>query len=330
MSDLTASILDVASAAGVSKSTASRALAGAPDVSKATRARVQQVADELGFVKDFHAQALKSGRSRTVAIYVRSVQLGYYGSLIASVQTRLEERGYRLAVTSSSPRDTRPLDMLLSLRPAAAIVASGRVNLEAFEAYRRVPIVLAAGAAATEGNLSSVYDDGFGCEELAAEVVRRGHSRVAVVDVPTARSRTLGPRSRSMRDALERRGVTVTMIATAEPDDAPVEADLRRAASEVTAIMCPNDPTLIEVWNRLTEWGLSVPRDLSLTGYDGASPFAGPAIGLTTWEQPIAEIGRHVVAELLRRLEDKDAEPSHIPLRGQLITGRTLAEPAPR
>lgn len=328
MPELTASILDVAAAAGVSKSTASRALGGAGDVSEATRARVRQVADDLGYVKDFHAHALKAGRSRTVAIYVRSVQLGYYGSLITAVQEHLEENGYRLAVTSSSPGDERPLEMLLSLRPAAAVVASGRVELGGFETYRRMPIVLAAGAAPSDGSLSSVFDDGSGCDALVAQVAGRGHRRVAVVDIPSTRSRTLAPRAQRMREELTRAGIEVTSIATSEPDDVPVDDELRRAVGEVTAIMCPNDPTLIHVWNRLTEWGLRVPEDLSLTGYDGASPLAGPAIGLTTWEQPIAEMGREVVIELLRRLDDADATPAHVPLRGRLIPGRTLGEPS--
>lgn len=326
MTDSAVSILDVAAAAGVSKSTASRALLGGNDVSKTTRAHVQKIADEIGYVKDFHAHALKSGVSHTVAIYVRSVQLGYYGELIAAVQSRLETAGYRLAVTSASPTDDRPLDTLLSLRPAAAIVASGRVPLTRFESYRKIPIML-AGSAASAGPLSSVSDDGVGCEALAAEVAARGHRRVAVVDVPVSRSRTLGPRSQRMRDALHALDVTVTTIATTETGDIPVDDDLRRAADEVTAIMCPNDPILIHVWNRLTEWGLHVPGNMSLTGYDGAGLLAAPAIGLTTWEQPLAQVGEHAATELLRRLRNPDSIPQHIALTGRLITGRTLGVP---
>lgn len=325
----TISILDVAAAAGVSKSTASRALLGVGDVAEKTRQRVERVAREIGYVKDFNAHALKSGRSRTIAIYVRSVQLSYYGELIAAIQAHLEEAEYRVAIVSATPSDTRPLETLLALRPAAAVIASGRVPLASLRGHRKIPIVL-AGSSVTESSLSSVGDDGAGCDVLASRLVDVGHRRVAVPAIPLGRSRTLAPRSDRMRQALLERGVEVVEIATSAPDDAPDEAQLRAALGDVTAIMCPNDPVLVHVWNLLQAWGLNVPGDVSLTGYDGAGQLASPAIGLTTWAQPLADIGRHVADELVRRLKDPDAKPAHISLPGRLIPGRTLGAPRGR
>lgn len=321
------SILDVAAAAGVSKSTASRALLGDAEVSVSTRRRVQDAADRIGYVKDIHAHSLKAGVNKTVAIYVRSVQLSFYGELIAAIQRTVETTGYRVAVVSAS-KDDRPLQTLLSLRPAAAVVASGRVDLDSFENHHRVPIVL-AGTSNASRVLSSVSDDGSGCEALAQQVAAAGHARVGVLEVPLSRSRTLGIRSHRICAALEALGVEVHVIPTDDVNDGPDPVALRASVSSITALMCPNDPSLVLSWELLSSWGLRVPEDMSLTGYDGVGHLASPAIGLTTWAQPIAEIGAAVAHELRRRLEDPSAAPAHLALTGQLIPGRTLSPPTP-
>jgi LacI family transcriptional regulator, asc operon repressor len=317
------SIVDVAAAAGVSKSAASRALLGQSGVTDGVRAHVAEVAVSLGYVKDYRAYALKSADVRTIAIYVRSVQLSFYGELIAEIQKMLELKEYRLAIMTGG-RDARNVwDSVMSFRPSGVIIASGRVDLGRLEASATVPVVL-AGPRTESTKLSSVSDDGRGIVALVELALESGHHHIGVLDVPRHRSTTLGDRSALMRRELIARGIEPVMIPAADWGDEPDPEALRAVVNRVTTIMCPNDPSLVRTWELLDSWGISVPGDVSLTGYDGLGHLASPVLGLTTWRQPVSEIGRVAVEEVITRISDQSAQVRHIELRGSLLRGRSL------
>lgn len=319
------SLLDVAAAAGVSKSTASRALLGQSSVSASARDHVLATAARLGYFKDSRAHALKSGRSRTVAIFVRAVNLSFYGALIDVIQDALEEQGFQLAITTTGSGATRPVDTVMGLRPEGVIVASGRVSLSEFESQSYVPVVV-VGPRSDSSALSSISDDGAGVDALAALVVECGHKNVGVLTVDAARSATLGARTLEMVAAIRSRGLEPVVVPVTGPEDRPNSELLRSATKSVTAILCPNDPIMIHVWEELYRWGIRVPDDISLTGYDGLGTLASPVLGLTTWTQPIVEMGRAAALEVVKRIADRDAPAIHLDFRGELVRGRTLAK----
>lgn len=317
-----ASIIDVAAVAGVSKSTASRALLGQPGVSDRTKEHVLETARRLGYVKDLRAQSLKSGRSDTVAILVRAVQLSYYGELIRTVQETLAARGFRLAVTMADPRDERPLDAVMSLRPEGVIIASGRVGLEDFADLSDVPVVV-VGPEAVPPRLSAISDDGSGVRALIELVVAEGHQRIGVIDIPRSRSTTLGARSDAFIEAVRAHSIDPVIIRAEADGDGPDPRALRDVVGDVTVIVCPSDPILVRTWELLHSWGLDVPDDISLTGYDGLGDLARPVIGVTTWMQPVEAMGRAAAEEIMARIGGRPT-PTRQQFRGALIRGRTL------
>lgn len=327
------SIIDVAARAGVSKSTASRALLGQSDVADKVRARVEQAATELGYVKDYRAHLLKSTDTTTIAVFVRAVQLSFYGELVAAIQGHVERAGYQLTVAAaSSDARTEPaaIDRMMGLRPAGVIFASGRVPADVIAgAARSAPVVL-AGRGARIPTVGSVCDDASGTRVLAEMILERGHRRVGVLIPSKSWSTTLQDRATRMRKALNDLGIDTTVIPFAAESDHADSETLARAVESVTAIMCPNDPTVISTWEQLDELGYDVPTDVSLTGYDGIGQLASPVLGLTTWRQPIAEIGRAASEQLLARIADPSVKARHLRLAGTLLDGRTLAGPRKR
>jgi len=328
------SIIDVARRAGVSKSTASRALLGQAAVAPRVRDAVVEAAAELGYVKDYRAHALKSAEATSIAMFVRAVRLSFYGELVAAIQSHIEAAGYQLTVTTApSDAATEPaaIERMMGLRPAGVIFASGRVSNEVIaSAARSVPVVL-VGRRVRIPNVGSVVDDGAGVRELARQVVAHGHRDVAVVMPTRARSATLHHRAHRMRDALRALGVEPRLVPFAPGTDRADPDALAEAASHATAIMCPNDPVVLTTWEQLADLGRRVPDDISLTGYDGIGQLASPVIGLTTWQQPVAQIGLAAAEQLLDRVADPRSAPRHTQLAGSLLPGKTLTRrDAPR
>jgi len=319
------SIVDVAAAAGVSKSTVSRAMLDQSGISAATRERIAEAARELGYVKDTRAQALKTTSTQTVALLVRSARLSFYGELMALLQQEIEANGMRFAVTTQSAAQSaeNALDQVMGLRPNALIVASGRVpDVEIERHARTIPVVL-VGPQNAPHSVGTVSDDSTGAEILASLVVVQGHREVAVLAHSTARSSTIARRSERMIQALTQQGATVRVVRLSD-DDTPLDGDLAEAVRHVTAIMCPSDPTMVATWERLREWQIDVPGDISLTGYDGVGQLASPVLGLTTWRQPLERLARAASAQVIGRLYTAHAPARHESFTGRLIRGRTL------
>jgi LacI family repressor for deo operon, udp, cdd, tsx, nupC, and nupG len=104
-------LADVAKQAGVSKSTASRALSGRGSVSKDTRGRVSRVADELGFVPSSAAESLATGRSRNIAVVTPFINRWFYSEVIDVVESALIGAGYDLTLSrlTDSPEQRKAL-----------------------------------------------------------------------------------------------------------------------------------------------------------------------------------------------------------------------------
>lgn len=320
------SIIDIAREAGVSRSAVSRALNDQAGVNARIREHVKDVASRMGYVKDFRAQALKTRQTHTVGILVRAVQLSFYGEFVAAVQRSLEHQGYRLAVVTHGVRqsESEALEFLMGQRPEAAIVASGRISEELVEgAARRVPVVL-VGPSSKSTSFGSIEYGTQGAADLAKLVAERGHREAVVLSAPAQGSRTLAARTKRMVSALDALGVRVVQVPFG-PDDQPDAGLLRDALRTASVVMAPGDPIAMSAWEQISAWGMEVPGDVSLTGFDGVGQLATPVLGLTTVRLPVVDAAERAVAQVVARLRDRSVAPSHTVLEGEVVRGRTLA-----
>ncbi|MDO5533576.1 MAG: LacI family DNA-binding transcriptional regulator [Propionibacteriaceae bacterium] len=323
------SIIDIAAAAGVSRSTVSRALNDQAGVNPSVRSHVKDVAARMGYMKDFRAQALKTQKTHTVGMLVRAVQLSFYGEFVAAVQRSLERKGFRLAVVTQGVRqsETEALHFLMGQRPEAVVVASGRISEELLEGpAARIPIVL-AGPCSDASTFGSV---GYGTDaaaELARVVAERGHREVVTLSSST--SRTLDARSARMGAELRAQGVRVVEVPFGSGDRPEPDA-LRAALSTCTAVMTPGDPVAVAAWEQMETFGLAVPHDVSLTGFDGVGQLATPVLGLTTVRLPVREAAEQAVTQVVARLQDDSLGAWHSVLEGTVVLGRTLDAPRRR
>jgi DNA-binding LacI/PurR family transcriptional regulator len=324
-------ILDVAAEAGVSKSAVSRALLGQGEVSQETRERVERAALKLGYVANALARGLVSSHTKVLGAVLRDVTRPFYAELQSAMQRQAESRGYQL-VTVTSASDLEVADALTALRGLISlqvdglVLASARLPSEDIVPYiNRVPIVVAGRRETARGITSVFCDDADGGRQLAEYVLSLRHRKVAVVVVDKSYSLSQNTRGTAMVDALERGGITPAVWNVTNDGQAQQVVSAHLADGQVDAIMCPTDPAAVDVLEALRQAGLSAPEDVTVTGYDGFGPLAAPFLGLTTFRQPIEEIGMSSIDMLIDKIEGHALRDRLISLRGDLVTGRTAA-----
>ena len=325
-------IRDVAAEAGVSKSAVSRALLGHGEVSAPVRELVEEAVRRLGYVGNALASGLTNPRTFTLGVVLRDVTRPFYAELQASMQAQAEKSGYQIVtVTSGSELEVadalRSMERLIALQVDGLIIASARLPSEQVVPFvNRVPVVV-AGRSETSPGITSVFcDDVDGGTRLARRVLSLGHREVAVMLVERAYSHSQNTRGEAMIETVRAGGGVATVWPV--PNDAAAAAITEAMGpTEVSAVMCPTDAAALDVMEVLRLRGLEVPRDVSVTGYDGFGPLAAPYIGLTTFRVPIREMGRTSVELVIDKIDVEEEHDRLVALRGKVIEGRTAAVP---
>ncbi|WP_368498296.1 LacI family DNA-binding transcriptional regulator [Herbiconiux sp. A18JL235] len=322
-------LTDVADAAGVSKSTASRALRGESRVSAETIEHVLATAARLGYVRDRRAAELASSAPTTVGLLLRGAERSFYGEIAARVQAVTDARGIDLLIVNGGDdhaMQMRALDNLLGHRVAGIMIASGRASLAAAEhAASFVPTVL-VGLPSDDDAFDSVSIDAASEIEMASQVFQAGHRRVALTAGHSAASIVLQRRTDLYREALESLGATVTMIPGVGIDG--FAEGFRSALDDgATAIMAGDDPSAVAILETLDTWGVPAPQKVSVTGFDGVGVYRSSLFGLATMRQPVEEMAVAATDIMMRRLDGTQTTPAHETFRGEFIAGTTLASP---
>ena len=330
-------LTDVAQAAGVSSSTASRALRGESRVSEATVERVRTVAAELGYVPDKRAAQLRSHGPTAVGLVLRSAELSFYGAIAAQMQASADEQGIELLIANGGDDERtqrNAIDNLLGHRVAGVLFASGRASTAAVEhAAAFVPTVL-VGAELEHPKIDSVCISPASERQLASVVLDAGHRRVGVLGVDVDSSAVLQRRVTRFDETLRAGDSHVVRVAVGAGNADIVGAVLRRAVETgVTAIMAGDDlMAVLRVRSNSWSWESRAPVEkVSVTGIRRRGSAGGtPLIGLTTVKQPVEWLARVATDRMIERLTaDRDDAAGSFFEEGQLVVGATLGE-APR
>ncbi|HZM33345.1 MAG TPA: substrate-binding domain-containing protein [Burkholderiales bacterium] len=333
-----ARLADVARAAGVSLSTASRALGAAELVNERTRAKVVEAAAMLGYLPHGAARALATQRSRTVGAVFPPVDNPIFAAATQALAHELASRGYTLLLA------THEYDPAGELAAARALLERGVDGLVLVgldhdpELYRMlaqsgVPYELAwsldpAGYQHCVGvphRLASV--------RLTQHLLDLGHRELAAIAGSTARNDRARDRLAGTREALASHGLEL-------PPERVIETqfslghgqramrDLLDRAPGFTAVVCGNDLLAIGALHECARRGIEVPRHMSVAGFDDIEMAAVATPPLTTVRVPAPDIGRLAAERMLARLAGEHVVPLE-EVRAELIvresTGRAPA-----
>jgi LacI family transcriptional regulator len=322
-----ADLREVARQAGVSVSTASRALAGVRHVQPHLVERVQRVADELGYRPNTVARSLRRKETGIVGMIIPELQNPFFPGLVAAFESELAAADLDLLLSEShsdAATEVRRVRALLDRQVDAMILSpcheeDSMASLEAC-ADAGTPVITVDRAVVGASVPWVGLDDAVGMEMAVAWLVGRGCRRLAFAS--GAQRSSSGHRRRDgFLAACERHGVTVTDVLVGEFSLEWGMAAAVHLTDIPDGVVCGNDLVALGVIRGLRRRGLSVPGEVQVTGCDD-SPIAGWAdTPLTTLRQPTELIARACVQRFVvragpggRGADDAPADPDD-PLR---------------
>jgi len=325
------SISDVAKAAGLSRSAVSRSFTPGASVASATRARVIEVAERLGYQPNLLARSLSRSRSRTIGIAVARLDNPFNAELLQQLARGIGEAGYgiRLFVAQDGDEPDPGIAGIIQHRVDALVTCAIGLSssLRRDCAALGIPVVM-VNRRTQEGGTCVVSDNRTGGAEVARFLIACGHRRFAFIggerDASTSRDRETG-----FAGALAEAGLTPPIAVTADwrPERAAaLTRDLLARDDHPDALFYANDHmAFVGMAVAEHELGLVPGRDLSIVGYDDVS-YAKLGRGLTTFTQVIADMADHAVAAALSLIDGRTL-PQRQVVAGRLIVRGSSAVP---
>lgn len=330
---MAATIYDVARAAGVSPSTVSRALSVPEMVNADTRARVQQIATELGYHPNRAARGLITGRTGSIGLIVTDLTNPFFPEVVKGVQGRARESDYSvlLADTGEDPAVEVGLIRALCKQVDGIVLCSSRMSEVDLRSVTGDTVTVLLNRRVNRVPAVTI-DNVDGIRQAVAHLYALGHRRVAYVAGPRT-SWSNRERLRGLRTSASAAGLELVEVGAVAPHFAGgvAAADLVLSAG-VTAVFAYNDLIALGLLNRFRAMDIAVPGEISVIGFDDImfSEMVSPS--LTTVAQPKEQLGRAGFDLLLQLLQDADpATASRRTVISQLIIrGSTGAAPASR
>jgi DNA-binding LacI/PurR family transcriptional regulator len=325
------SLKDVARAAGVSYQTVSRVINDGPRVSNATRDRVLAVIAELGYRRNDAARALVTSRSRTIGVIADASPRYGPVSTLAAVESAARAAGYTaLVATMSNPSPDLLAGTLRHFTEHGVegiIVIAPRVSMAqvAQGASADIPVVVLAPGQTSQSRVTVFYEDQeLGARLAVRHLVQLGHREVA----------HLAGSQEWLDGQVRLRGWQAELRAHDLPADDVRYGDWSgqsayRIGQEMAAgglpgsIFIASDLMALGFLRALYEAGVSVPRDISVVGFDDNefAPQVHPP--LTTVRQSFGTVGERCMEILLGLIEGHDVDTT--PVTPQLIVRRSTA-----
>lgn len=319
---MTVTIEDVARHAGVSRGTVSNVLNRPGMVLEATRERVIRAMRELDFVPSQAARMLGGARNRSLGLVVYDVGNPFFTEVARGVEDIAATADYVITLTSTQASDDRQrasLRLLLAQRVSGVLITPTAAGVDCMTQLREqgVATVLLDYEGEADECWASV-DDVHGGTIAGEHLLERGHRTLAFVGAPR-RARQHADRLRGMRAAVRRsadRGNSVRVITVAADTIAYGERAAKAMLSDrtrprPTGVFCGNDLLAAGFMRELNAFGVRVPEDIAVVGYDDIELASMLATPLTSIRQPMYEMGRAATELLLAEINESGHHHQH-------------------
>lgn len=321
-------IADVAEALGMTKSTVSRAMNGYPDIAEATQLRVRRMAKKMNYQPLSYAQAVKTGRTRSLGLVLQlsdhDAQRPFLAEFLAGLSLGASVEGWTMTVAAADTPDHMIETFRGLLRDGKA---DGFILQRAMCDDVRVKLLRDADVPFV---LFGRQTDAQGCcwfdvrgEDAMRDAVRHlvglGHRRIAFINGGTQYA--YAPlRLQGFMDGLGEAGLLADPRLMAQGavtlDDGAAIADrLLAEPSPPTAIVCAVDFAALGVYRVAERRGLRVGRDLSVVAYDGIPEGTHVTPPLTTFSVDNRAAGERLSSLLIRRIRGE----AHADLRETVL-----------
>ncbi|WP_421083250.1 LacI family DNA-binding transcriptional regulator [Rothia nasimurium] len=299
---------DVAALAGVSPTTVSRVLNNRGYISEATRTKVFDAMQTIGYRPNAIARSLQGQKSQLIGLIFPSVAIPFYGEMAYRIESHLADIGYKTILCNSNDHpesEQRYLDMLIANQVDGVITGAHSEVVENFPHFG-APLVTIDRL--DTGKAPNVSCDNFdGAYRATRLLIETGATAIAHI------TSTLSPhnkRQQGYRQAMEEAGLTPLYLELGfttphQTNRERIEAFLQDNP-QITAVFASNDVYAAAVLDYARARGLKVPEQLQVVGFDGSSSVRSLLPHLTTVVQPIDAIAQRAVAQLVHAISGSE------------------------
>ncbi|MEU6840255.1 LacI family DNA-binding transcriptional regulator [Streptomyces sp. NPDC046716] len=333
---MTRRLAQVAKKVGVSEATVSRVLNNKPGVSEATRQSVLTALDVLGYERPTQ---LRGERARLVGLVLPELQNPIFPAFAEVIGGALAQQGLTPVLctqTKGGVSEADYVELLLQQQVSGVVFAGGLFAQADAEhghyqrlAERNVPVVLVNAAIERLGFPCVACDDAVAVEQAWRHLASLGHERIGLVLGPddhmpsqrklaAARAAAQAAGGALADDAVERAMFSL---------EGGHAAAARLIGRGITGIICASDPLALGAVRAARRAGRSVPRDISVVGYDDSAFMNCTEPPLTTVRQPIEAMGRAAVELLVAQIQGGAVPPGELLFEPELVVRGSTAPP---
>lgn len=311
------SIREVAERAGVSLGTVSNVLNRPEVVAEATRQRVQEAIEQLGFVRNGSAHQLRAGRSHHLGLVVLDVTNPFFTEVARGVEDAANEAGYVVILCNSDnslEKEGRYLHVLHEQRTAGILITPVQNDVTYLQRLRQqdIAIVLLDRPSRSSDLCSVAIDDALGGELAVRHLLELGHRRITFVSGPLS-IRQYAERRHGARRAIKKAGLDPNEVMrdlliaaqNASSGERCVETLLAHPLQS-TAIFCANDLLALGVMRGLRQRNIKIPDEIALVGYDDVEFASMLSPALTSIRQPKYQLGKAAAELLLHEISETE------------------------
>jgi len=325
-------IYDVAREASVSMATVSRVVNGNPNVKPATRKKVLEVIDRLGYRPNAVARGLASKKTTTVGVVIPDISSTFYAELARGIEDIATMYKYNIILSNSDQNKDKELHLLntmLGKQVDGIVFMGGNITEEHVQEFEKspVPIVLAASVESSKKIASVNIDYAQATYDAVTSFVEKGHKVIALVlgslEEPINSEHKLEGYKRALADA----GISSKEELVIEGDytyESGMESfdKLMELDEKPTAIFVGSDEMAIGVIHSAEDKGFKVPDDFEIISSDNTKLTLMVRPQLTTVVQPLYDIGA-VAMRLLTKYMNKETVEDGIVVLPHRIEART-------
>jgi DNA-binding LacI/PurR family transcriptional regulator len=319
---------DVALRAGVSQSAVSRCFKPGASASAKMRERVMRAARELGYTPNAIARSLITRRSNLIAVIISNLTNLYYPEVLAELSARSSARGIRVLLFTlpTESEIDQVLEQVWQYR-VDGVISAARLSPQQTALFDKhgVPLIF-YNRYLRDTPVSAVFcDQTDGARALVQRLYQADHRRFGIIAGPV--DSVVGQeRVQASIERLNKLGITeVPVVPGAYDYESGINGLhelVRRMHRPPQAVICANDVMAIGCMDAARfDFGLEVPKKISIVGFDGVGPAAWASYRLTTLRQPVQRMAEIAVTMLMDRIENPGQPPERRVLSGQLVEG---------
>ncbi|MGM7636801.1 LacI family DNA-binding transcriptional regulator [Bacillus sp. Hm123] len=320
-------IKDVAQKAGVSKTTVSRVLNNEKYVSDEKRERVRQAVEELGYAPNWVARSLVTNKTNLIGVIVPEVDLSFYYSIISEMEKIAFEKGYKLFVCNTLHRPEKEIEylsLLKEMRVDGLILMHEELSKQSINIIQDWGInsIFLCGEILGSDIPSVLIDNYAAAKAMTEYLIELGHEDILFIAGSESEHATLNKRLAGFMDGIKHSNKPITYkVAYGDYSmDSGYQAmkDVLEHNNKPTAVFAISDDVAVGAMNCLMDYGLQVPKDVSVAGFDASKISTVCRPKLTTIEQPIGLLAKTGMDKLIDHI-DKTTHEKKIYVPYQLL-----------